>query len=78
MSALDKLDQISLKDAFKGEDAMNLFAAIADCEARESRLNDWERTFLDSVKSKLTRDEYLTAEQESKLWQIWDKATEEG
>lgn len=78
MSALDKLDQISLKDAFKGEDAMNLFAAIADCEARESRLNDWELTFLDSVKSKLTRDEYLTAEQESKLWQIWDKATEEG
>lgn len=47
---------------------------LHDCEVRESRLNDWERAFIDSISTRLT----LSPAQQDKLEQIWNKVTEDG
>ena len=44
---------------------------IKDCEARESKLSDWEREFIDSVSQRET----LTPKQAAKLEAIWDRVT---
>ena len=51
---------------------------IADCEARESRLTEWEQGFIDSLSKQLERGRSLTEKQEEILNRIWDKATEGG
>lgn len=51
---------------------------IADCEARESRLSDWEAGFIDSIKAQITDGRGLTERQAATLEKIWDKATEKG
>lgn len=48
---------------------------IEDCEKRESKLDDWERTFIDSIAHQLTRDQALTPKQAEKLDQIWERVT---
>lgn len=49
---------------------------IEDCEARESRLSEWEREFIDSIKRQLSKG--LTPKQIDRLTIIWSKATEKG
>lgn len=44
---------------------------IKDCEARESKLSDWEREFVDSVSRRNT----LTEKQSATLERIWDRVT---
>lgn len=51
---------------------------ILDCEARESRLTDWERTFVDSVKQRTESGRGLTDKQRDTLSAIWEKVTEKG
>lgn len=51
---------------------------IEDCEARESRLSDWDRQFLDSVKRQLEGGGSLTEKQSDKLGEIWERATARG
>jgi hypothetical protein len=51
---------------------------IDDCEARESRLDDWERGFLDSIKAQLAGGKALTERQAEKLGAIWDRVTARG
>lgn len=51
---------------------------IEDCEARESRLSDWERSFIDSIKRKLTEGRTLTKNEASKLDDVWEHATARG
>jgi hypothetical protein len=51
---------------------------IADCEARESRLTDWERTFIDSIKARIDRGQVLTPKQTETLDAIWERATARG
>lgn len=51
---------------------------IKDCEARESRLNDWERSFIDDVGRRLADGKSLHPNTESRLVAIWEKATENG
>ena len=53
---------------------------IEDCEARESRLTDWDRGFLDSLKAQLTRrvPRPLTARQIDVLDSVWERATKKG
>ena len=51
---------------------------IEDCEHREQRLSDWERTFIDSVKRQLEAGRSLTQKQQETLDEIWDKATARG
>ena len=51
---------------------------VADCEARESRLSDWERGFIDNIGDQLGRNARLTERQASTLEQIWEKVTADG
>jgi hypothetical protein len=51
---------------------------IDDCEKRESRLTDWERTFIDSIKAQLERGRALTPNQTDTLDEIWERATARG
>ena len=56
-------------------DAMQL---VEDCESRESRLSDWEREFIDSLKAQLSTGHSLTGRQSDTLNDIWDRATARG
>ena len=51
---------------------------IDDCEARESRLNDWQRGFLDSLRKQIEADRHLTVKQTDKLDEVWEQATKAG
>lgn len=51
---------------------------IDDCEKRESRLTEWERTFLDSIKAKLDIGHMLTERQRETLDAIWERVTAKG
>jgi len=51
------------------------FAMVEDCENRESKLSDWERGFVDSLRSQLEKDRKLTEKQEITLDAIWDRVT---
>ena len=48
---------------------------VADCEARESKLTDWERTFVDSISAALDKGRALTAAQAETLDKIWERVT---
>jgi len=51
---------------------------IADCEARESRLGDWDRTFIDSIQRQLAQGRTLSPKQAAKLAEIWERVTARG
>lgn len=51
---------------------------IIDCENRESRLGDWDREFIDSIKRRLETGRDLTPKQAEKLDEIWERATAQG
>ena len=52
---------------------------IEDCEARESRLTDWDRSFLDSIRSQIeSRSIALSPKQSEKLDEIWERVTARG
>ena len=51
---------------------------IADCEARKSRLSEWEAGFIDSLSKQIERGRSLTEKQDETLNKIWDKVTENG
>lgn len=53
-------------------------AMANDCVARESRLTDWERTFIDSVKHQLDTTESISPKQVDVLKGIWEKVTRRG
>lgn len=48
---------------------------LEDCEKRESKLSDWERSFIDSMTSKLARGGALTRTEDRKLEEIWERVT---
>ena len=51
---------------------------IEDCEARESRLSDYERSFIDSIKRQLADGRTLSKKQAEVLDDVWNRATERG
>lgn len=51
---------------------------IEDCEARESRLSDWDGQFLDSLRRQLEAGRTLSEKQDAKLNEIWERATAKG
>lgn len=51
---------------------------IEDCETREDRLSDWERGFIDSIKSQLEAGKTLTEKQVETLEATWERATAKG
>ena len=48
---------------------------VADCENRESKLSDWERSFIDSISMQMTKGAALTEKQAKTLDAIWEKVT---
>lgn len=48
---------------------------IEDCEKRESKLSDWERSFIDSISMQLSKGKVLTEKQASTLDAIWERVT---
>ncbi len=49
---------------------------VEDCEARESRLTDWERRFISSIGEQLENERPLSEKQVESLERIWDRVTE--
>jgi hypothetical protein len=48
---------------------------IEDCEKRESKLSDWERSFIDSISMQLSNGGALTEKQAETLDAIWERIT---
>ena len=51
---------------------------LDDCEKREDRLTDWERTFVDSLRSQLEAGRRPSQKQIDALDSIWERATAKG
>lgn len=51
---------------------------IDDCEKRDHLLSAWDADFLASIRSWLESHGTLSEKQESKLGEIWEKATRRG
>lgn len=51
---------------------------VDDCENRQSRLTDWETTFISDMGDILDDDRPLSDGQLRKLEQIWERVTENG
>ena len=51
---------------------------VSDCEARESRLTDWQRGFISSIGERLDREIALSPKQIETLSDIWERATAKG
>jgi len=51
---------------------------VEDCEAREARLTEWERGFVDSIRRQLEADRPLSKKQGETLDEIWERATARG
>lgn len=49
---------------------------IEDCIKRESKLSDWERSFIDSIEKQLEEPGYvLSPKQADRLDEIWERVT---
>jgi len=51
---------------------------IKDCEARESKLSDWEVSFLDSISTQIENNKILSVKQIEVLDRIWECVTKNG
>lgn len=51
---------------------------VADCEARESRLGEWESEFIQSLRERIDAGRSLTPAQADKLESVWHRATRKG
>lgn len=48
---------------------------VQDCENRESKLTDWERSFIDSISKQLADGRRLSEKQAERLDEIWERVT---
>lgn len=48
---------------------------VQDCENRESKLTDWERTFIDYISAQLADGRRLSEKQAERLDEIWERLT---
>lgn len=51
---------------------------VEDCEARESRMSEWEHGFIASLGERLRAGCFLTDTQIEKLDQVWERVTSKG
>jgi hypothetical protein len=51
---------------------------LDDCEKRESRLTDWERSFVDSLRRQIEQGRRPSAKQIETLDSCWARATARG
>ncbi len=48
---------------------------VTDCVNRESKLTDWERTFIDSLADQMAKGRRLSEKQAERLDEIWERVT---
>lgn len=48
---------------------------VTDCMLRESKLTDWELTFIDSLSRQMEEGRMLSENQSEKLENIWERVT---
>lgn len=48
---------------------------LIDCINRESKLTDWERTFIDSLDDQMAKGHRLSEKQAERLDEIWERVT---
>lgn len=58
--------------------AAEYITLLDDCEKREDRLTDWERTFVDSLRNQLESGRRPSQKQIDTLDAIWERATAKG
>lgn len=51
---------------------------LDDCEKRESRLTDWERSFVDSLRRQIEQGMRPSRKQSETLDEVWERATARG
>jgi hypothetical protein len=51
---------------------------IDDCKKRESRISEWECSFIESIRARLEQEKLLSPKQVETLDKIWERATELG
>lgn len=51
---------------------------LDDCEKREERLTDWERGFVDSLRSQIEAGRRPSVKQIETLDNVWERATAKG
>ena len=51
---------------------------LDDCEAREERLSEWERGFVDSLRRQIDQGRRPTPKQIEALDRAWERATARG
>lgn len=51
---------------------------LKDCEDRESKLTDWERSFIDSLQRQWEVKGSLSPRQAEVLEKIWERVTSKG
>jgi len=51
---------------------------VEDCEKRESRLTEWEGSFIDSIRNRLEQELPLSLKQIETLDAIWERVTANG
>jgi len=56
-------------------DENEIIAMIEDCEARESKLTDWELSFIASISIYPEKGWKLTDLQQERLTKIWQRIT---
>jgi hypothetical protein len=61
-----------------GDWADEYLTMLEDCEKRESRLSDWERNFVDSLRRQLEQGRRPSAKQIEVLDATWERATARG
>ena len=58
--------------------ASEYITQIEDCEHREERLSDWQRTFIDSLRRQIEAGREPTKKQIECLDEAWERATARG
>lgn len=51
---------------------------VEDCENRESRMSEWEQTFIASIRTQLESERALTLNQTECLDRVWERVTKNG
>ncbi len=60
------------------DDISTIMQMIEDCEARESRLSELDRGFIDSLSNQIKSGRHPSQKQVDMLNSIWDRATARG
>jgi len=51
---------------------------VSDCEARDSRMSQWEQEFIADMRERIDNDHTITRPMYDKINQIWEKVTARG